>query len=508
LRRILVLRATLLLAAAATAAAQGPLDPSIFADAAAGEPASFLVVLRDQADLSGAASIRDREERLRFVYESLTSQAEASQGNLRASLAARGVAHRPFWITNMIEVSGDRALAEELSLRPEVARIAPNRSFARPPEPALQPEDVTIPSSSLRSSSFTDAQPNVALVGAPLLWDRGITGEGIVIGVADTGISWQHADIRGRYRGVSGQSVAHDYNWHDAIHSASPGNLCGSNASEPCDDNGHGTAVTSLAVGEEGLGVAPGAKWIGCRNMNANVGSPATYTECFQFFLAPTDRAGNNPRPDLAPNIINNSWGCPPSEGCTDPQVLRTVIENVQAAGIAVVVAAGNEGPSCGSVATVPSFYEAAFSIGATTLSDGIASFSSRGPVTIDGSNRLKPDLTAPGVNVLAAVSGGGRATVSGTSAASPHVAGAIALIWSALPQLHGEAVATRFLLQATAAPLLSNQCSVFPFPNPVFGWGRLDVYHAYAAIFVPEHVAPIPPASPDRTPRIIPPRN
>jgi subtilisin family serine protease len=330
----------------------------------------------------------------------------------------------------------------------------------------------------------------------------------MVVGIADTGIFWQHPDIRPRYRGTTAQGVVHDYHWHDAIHNASLGNLCGSNAPAPCDDNGHGTAVTSLAVGDGGLGVAPGARWIGCRNMNANVGSPATYAECFQFFMAPTDRNGANPRPDLAPHVVNNSWGCPPSEGCTDPNVLRAVIESVQAAGIAVVVAAGNEGPGCGSVATVPSFYEASFSIGATTLTDGIASFSSRGPVSIDGSNRVKPDLTAPGVNVLASASSGGRATVSGTSAASPHVAGAIALLWSGLPFLEGNVPATRLLLEVTADALISTQCGGTLIPNPVFGWGRLDVYAAYTSIVIPDHSRPIAPTPPDRTPRQIPPRN
>jgi hypothetical protein len=243
--------------------------------------------------------------------------------------------------------------------------------------------------------------------------------------------------------------------------------------------------------------------------MNANVGSPATYTECFQFFLAPTDRNGANPRPELAPHVINNSWGCPASEGCTDPDVLRAVIENVRAAGIVVVVAAGNQGPGCQTVAQVPTFYEASFSIGATTLADGIASFSSRGPVTVDGSNRIKPDVSAPGVNVLAAVSGGGRNAISGTSAAAPHVSGAIALLWSALPDLIGDEPGTRTLLERSSEPLASTQCGVTatPVPNPVFGWGRVDVALAYFAAAVPARVAPVEPPR-ERVPRLVAPRN
>jgi hypothetical protein len=128
--------------------------------------------------------------------------------------------------------------------------------------------------------------------------------------------------------------------------------------------------------------------------MDQGNGTPARYTECFQFFMAPTDHTGGNPRPDLAAHVINNSWGCPPSEGCTDPAVLKAIVENVRAAGIVVVVSAGNSGPACSTISDVPAFYVASFSNGATTCADAIASFSSRGPITVSGSNRLKPDLS------------------------------------------------------------------------------------------------------------------
>jgi serine protease AprX len=80
-------------------------------------------------------------------------------------------------------------------------------------------------------------------------------------------------------------------------------------------------------IGDDGganqIGVAPGARWIGCRNMEQGAGTPATYSECFQWFMAPTDRQGNNPQPALAPDVINNSWTCPPDEGCVDPLACR-----------------------------------------------------------------------------------------------------------------------------------------------------------------------------------------
>ena len=160
-------------------------------------------------------------------------------------------------------------------------------------------------------------------------------------------------------------------------------------------------------VGDDGgsnqVGVAPGAKWIGCRNMDQGNGTPATYAECFQWFIAPTDLAGNNPDPAKAPRD-QQFMGMSAIEGCTDVNaVLKTVVESVNAAGILVVVSAGNDGSACSSVLDPAAIYDVVLSVGATdgaSTTDAIASFSSRGPVTVDGSGRMKPDVSAPGVSV------------------------------------------------------------------------------------------------------------
>jgi serine protease AprX len=471
-------------------AADAKVDPRIFAGKAAGEPASFLVVMREQADLSGAEAFAGKAEKGRFVFEALSAQAEASQAPLRARLEAAGVSFRSFYLVNMIEVEGNRPLAEELAARGDVSSVAPNPQVRLEPEPVIEQQPGVSPDASrLAPAAALTVEPNITRVGAPDVWARGFTGQGIVVGMADTGVAWNHPALKSHYRGFDGTVATHDYNWHDAIHDATA-NPCGSNAPEPCDDQGHGTSTASLVVGDDGagnqVGMAPGARFISCRNMDQTVGTVARYTECFQFFLAPTDHNGQNPRPDLAAHVINNSWGCPsPSrpqgEDCTDPNILKSVVENVRAAGIVVVVSAGNDGPACSTILDPPAFYDAAFSIGATTISDTIASFSSRGPITADGSNRLKPDICAPGVNLrVASPPSGYQSNFSGTSGSAPHVTGAVALLWSAVPQLIGQVAATTSLLERTAVPLTSTEdCGGFPgsvVPNSVFGWGRLNV--------------------------------
>ena len=478
---LLVLPGVLL--AAAAFAGDAALDPRIFAGKTAGEPASFLVVMREQADLSGAEGLTDKTEKGTFVYEALAAQARVSQAALRSDLDAKGIPYRSYYLVNMLEIEGTRRLAEELAARPDVSTIAANPEVALEPQPVI-PETVVAPARGSPLAAHA-VEPNIAKIGAPDVWSRGFTGQGIVVGIADTGIAWEHPALKTHYRGFDGATASHDYNWHDAIHDAAAGSSCGSDNRAPCDDDGHGTSTTSLSVGDDGagnqIGVAPGARFIGCRNMEKGVGTPARYTECFQFMIAPTDLNGANPRPDLAAHVINNSWGCPTTEGCTDPNVLKAIVENVRAAGIVVVASAGNSGSSCSTITDPPAFYDAAFCVGATSNTDTIASFSSRGPITVDGSNRLKPDITAPGVSTRVARPGGTFTTAfSGTSASAPHVSGAVALLLSAAPGFIGHPSATIDLLERTATALTSTQdCGGLPgsaIPNPVFGFGRLNI--------------------------------
>ena len=413
--------------------------------------------------------------------DQLQNTTNIAQSSLLNWLQRNNVEHKSFWVNNTIYIRADRSVLNQLAARDDVIFIYgnPKLQIRRPaPEPmAVEQQD----------SLATLAGPEwgVAKINAPKVWAAGVTGQGVTIAGEDTGYKWDHPAIKGKYRGWNGSSANHNYNWHDATHSGSAS--CAPNQVVPCDDNGHGTHTVGTMVGDDGagnqVGVAPGAKWIGCRNMIGGAGTPATYTECLQWLIAPTDLNGQNPDPSKAPDVSSHSWGCPTSEGCTSADILKTAVENVVNAGIMVIAAAGNDGSSCSTIGDPPAIYDAAFTIGSTTSTDAMSSFSSRGPVASAVHN--KPDVSAPGSNVRSAWNNGAYNTISGTSMATPHVAGTAALLIAANPALRGKPDQIAAILRASAVTTVSNTqvCGGIPattFPNPVVGAGRIDAYAAY----------------------------
>ncbi|MBX3000154.1 MAG: S8 family serine peptidase, partial [Caldilineaceae bacterium] len=490
--------------------AWAPVHPSLLEETARSlSPVSFLVILKEQPqpDLI-LAQRRDRTtdsaQKRAILYTYLTDFAQRSQAPLWQWLDAQGVDYRPFYIINAIEVMGDAALITALRQRPEVARLAANPRVALP-EPERDTEIIP------RGSQAVDTPYGILYTKAPTVWEQGYRGQGVVVASQDTGVDWTHPSLLSKYRGWDSTTMTatHEYNWFDAWGTAGRSG-CAPDPQVPCDDNGHGTHTVGTILGSDDndpvnpiVGMAPDAEWIGCRNMNRGDGTPASYAACFQFFLAPYPQNGNpftDGDPTKTPDLINNSWYCPPSEGC-DLESLRQVVQTVRDAGQLIVASAGNHGPGCATIRYPISAYAEVFSVGAHGSSGAIASFSSRGPVVVDGSGQLKPEITAPGVSVLSSRVGGGYMSLSGTSMASPHVAGAVALMWSAASHLKGQLDETEQILVKSATPVLDTSIihwfydnedrlicvSGSKSPNYTYGYGLLD---AAAAVDMALHPA------------------
>ena len=458
--------------------------PKVWETLRAEGEAEVLVLLRAQADLTGADALTTKEAKGRYVYDALRTVAEQTQRSLRMDLDARGIDHQSFYIVNAIKVLAGSALVHSLAARSEVDRILPNPWVKGAPDEPMQPAADPAPQA---------IEGNIQRVHADEVWARGFTGQGIVVAGQDTGYQWDHPALKQQYRGWSGTLADHDYNWHDAIHGDNPytppGNPCGFDSVVPCDDDGHGTHTMGTIVGDDGgdnqIGMAPGAQWIACRNMEDEYGTPATYMECFEFFLAPYPVGGTyiHGNPDLAPHVVNNSWRCPPIEGCV-PDTLEQAVHALRQAGIVVVASTGNSGSACATVSHPPAIYQQSFSVGAFSHStDQIAGFSSRGPVTYDGDTYIKPNIAAPGVSIRSSTRGGGYGYSSGTSMAAPHVAGAVAILLSAAPGYSGRVDAIEHILTSTAESRTTDQeCGddgPDDVPNNVWGWGILDALTA-----------------------------
>ncbi|MET8363305.1 S8 family serine peptidase [Micromonospora sp. NPDC005194] len=437
----------------------GPGQPGLYGE-------RLLVVLREQADLSGipagAPGQAGRDARAAEVYRRLVTTADRSQADLRRTAGRLRLDPVPYYLVNAVEVDGGPAVRAWLARRPEVARVLVSQRLRPLPAPAGQSRGT--------APAPTGPEWNIRQLGADRVWSQlGVTGRGIVVGSSDSGVDGGHPALRAGFRGG-------DDSWYDPW----------DGTRTPNDQGGHGTHTVGSAVGRDGIGVAPDAQWVGCVNLDRNLGSPGHYLDCLQFMLAPFP-AGGDPftdgRPERAPQVLTNSWGCPAIEGC-DREALLPATTALDAAGIFVVAAAGNTGPWCASIDDPPAPYANVLTVGAVDAHRRVAEFSSRGPVP---GGTGKPDVLAPGVGVVSAMPGGGYAALDGTSMATPQVAGVVALMWSANPALVGDLTRTRQILRDTATPAEPTYRSGNPTdacggPANVTGAGQVDAYAAVRA--------------------------
>ena len=442
--------------------------------------AGFIVVLRERADTSGADALTAKVDKGTYVFNTLRAHADRTQSGLRAYLASQGVKFRAYYIANAVYVEAGRDVMVAVAARPEVERVNLNYRFKAIDTQVSPGKSVTTPNS---------VEWNIRQIRADQVWSQfGVTGEGTVISGGDTGIQWDHPALKNAYRGWNGTSVDHNYNWWDAT---------GRYPRVPDDGFGHGTHTSGTELGyDPGLdlhiGVAYGARLIHCKNMDdGGSGQDNWFLECFEWILAPWDLDQQSPRPDLAPDVMNNSWRY---FGGNDPTFIQAV-QNLNKAGVVVEVSAGNEGSSCATLGS-PSDYANVITTGATAnRSETLVSFSSKGPSDLYPT-WIKPDIVAPGENVNSSLPGSiySGETWSGTSMAGPHVVGAVALLISANPALRGNVEALEQIIRDTANrtmpnPPGSDACGGTQYnvvPNQIYGWGRLDALDAVTQAMEP----------------------
>lgn len=432
-------------------AVAGEIHPKLLAalqSTDSGADIPVIIRMTEQADLAPLGH-GSKKERLPRIVKALKEKAETSQRPVRDLLRSQGAKkEQSLWIINGIAATVPPATVEMLATFPGVESVRLDEAI---PAPTPVPMAVTGP-----------VEWNLTAVHAPELWNLGYTGQGIVVAGMDGGVDPNHPDLAGKWRGGTNS-------WFDPN---------GEHAA-PFDKDGHGTATMSVMVGGSAggsaIGMAPDAQWIAVKIFNdAGDASYFGIHAGFQWLLDPDD----NPATADAPDVVNNSWGLNGTGGCETE--FQANVQALKAAGIAVVFAAGNAGPAA-NTSESPANYPESFAVGAVDQNLNIASFSGRGPSACGGTSTIYPELSAPGVHIRTAdlTSGGlfpnSYAVYSGTSFSSPHVAGAMALLFSAFPDLSVPQ------LEAVLNSSATDRGTAGPDNN--YGHGLLNAFAAYKAL-------------------------
>jgi hypothetical protein len=429
-----------------------------------GQSFNIIIHMAETADLTTIPANTSTSTRRANLVAQLQQTAAATQAPVihqLSNLQTNGqIAHyRPFWIINAIAAQGTAEAISALAARSEVAQIRLDeviQSFAPPdPDERTAPLRGTAVSAGTAILTGPIRSWGIERIRAPHVWNGlGIDGTGVTVGIMDTGVDYLHPDLIENYRGnLGGGTFDHAANWfHAAI----------TTANVPTDTFGHGTHVAGTAVGRNGIGVAPGAQWIAV-SIADEYGFiyESSVHAGFEWLLAPDGD------PNLAPDVVNNSWS---AFGFVTRFI--TDVTTLHMAGIIPVFAAGNDGPITGTIGS-PASYTDTLGIGASDDIDSVAWFSSRGPSPLTAAQ--KPWIVAPGTHILSSLPGGQYGYFNGTSMATPHVVGTIALLSAAKPDLTRQEIAQ--ILAETAVPISLTQ------PNNDSGWGRLDAYAAVSQV-------------------------
>jgi subtilisin family serine protease len=435
---------------------------------------STLVYLQQQVDLGAlrrdfVARSAARFERHAMTVLALRDAATDTQGGLVAHLeglqaAGRIARYEPYWIVNAVRVDAAADEIIALAQRPDVLRV-----YFNPPIEGIRPVEEGDPG---QGGVAGGAEPGVNAVRAPEVWAMGITGDGSLVATLDTGVDGNHLALASRWRGLDPAYAGNPgWAWFDPVTNTTFPQSFGSS---------HGThTMGTVCGGPPGnqVGVAPGAQWIHAAVID-RVSIQQTVADAilsFQWLVDPDE----NPFTDFdVAHVCSNSWGLADVHGYPDCDPLFwSYLDACEAAGIVMIFSAGNEGfsglrrPADRATDDYRTFAVAA--VDGNVPSWPIASFSSRGPTfcTPGGGAAIKPDISAPGVNVISSVPGGGYSSSSGTSMASPHVNGVVALMVQANPGLAVEEI--KQIIFDTAFDLGA------PREDNDYGWGMVDAFEA-----------------------------
>ncbi len=448
----------------------------------------IVVVLREQLDVvSLDARIEraraTRAQRHRLVVEAAQEVSQRTQGALLAQMRAQEkLAHvsdiQSFWVMNAVAARATTEAIAQLASFPGIQSIEDGDSAIE----LIKPVD----NKPALAQPMMATEPGLLDIKADFLWNLGFTGQGRIVCNIDTGVEGTHPVFSSRWRGRQA-GVAVSAAWHSPT----------LRAASPVDGNGHGTHTMGTMCGDDGtnrVGVAPSASWIASDAIfGSNLGQiRIDAIAAFQWCADPDA----NPRTvNDVPDVSSNSWGFHPAFHGVPvcDQAFWQSIDVAEAAGVVVVFAAGNEGSRGAQSLRTPSDRATTplncFSVGALQPgSVAIASFSSLGPSGCPG-NPIKPEVCAQGQNVRSSTRGGGFATLSGTSMACPHVAGAATLLRQVDPNLSSNQV--KQLLYDSAVDL-----------GPVgedntFGRGRINLEAAYNLLRAQQGVVSVGVVSP-----------
>lgn len=465
-----MLKNLLMMGALASAAAGGYLAPDLrqaIAGAEEGELIPVFIVVQGDLDDAWVDAVTvgmDRYERRAFVVDALKDLAATSQAGVRELLAAQpeGTCEdvESHWLANSMYCRTTVDVIRQAASLPEVVVV---ESASDPDAGLIEPVEVrpATPEEQSRAIAW-----GVSKINADDVWAMGYDGTGVIVGVIDTGTDYNHTDLAANM-------------WHDTPAGLHYGWDFYNNDPDPMDDYGHGTHVSGTVLGDgtggTQTGVAPGATCMALR-INYYSGGENTWIQAMEW--------GTSHGTDVLTMSLGSTHG---------NTTLRNAEQNLLAAGVFHSVAAGNSGPGAGTILSSgdsppPWFHpdqtyhggqSAVVTCAATDSGDTIASFSSRGPVTwwtdyTTANPLIDPDIAAPGVDVLSTQWTGGYTTMSGTSMATPHVAGVAALMLDANPSL---TVAQIDQYMETTALQLGP-----PGKDNAFGAGRIDAYQAVLA--------------------------